>query len=47
MKIIKTKLTEKMTKPVQQAYEEAKAAHRVISETTLPDYSEVGSGLKK
>ena len=45
MKIIKTKLTENIAKPTQQVYEEVKAAHRVISDTTLPDYSEVSKNI--
>ncbi|CAF0975229.1 unnamed protein product, partial [Brachionus calyciflorus] len=34
-------------RPIQQIYEETKAVHRTVSETTLPDYVEVKSGLKK
>ncbi|CAF1152636.1 unnamed protein product, partial [Brachionus calyciflorus] len=33
--------------PIQQIYEEEKASHHKVSNTTLPDNAEVKDGLKK
>jgi hypothetical protein len=47
MKKVKTRLDENPYKSTQQVYEEARVEHKALSDTTLPDFKDVASGLNK
>ena len=46
MRRVKNKIKDHAKKSTQQLFEEERVAHRVSSNTTLPDYNEVKERLK-